>query len=113
MYFTSPRLQKGLFFPRTLPFSPSGTYFPVRRRVEDDNFLRKYCHTKSQENVPGMAHRIGVPATTSHASEEEKCLTRRGREIAKAVKAGMAFRPFLCDIIHDDPIPWVMITQNK
>ena len=66
-----------------------------------------------QENVPGMAHRIGVPATTSHASEEEKCLTRRGREIAKAVKAGMAFRPFLCDIIHDDPIPWVMITQNK
>jgi len=80
MYFTSPRLQKGLFFPRTLPFSPSGTYFPVRRRVEDDNFLRKYCHTKSQENVPGMAHRIGVPATTSHASEEEKCLIRRGRD---------------------------------
>ena len=74
MYFISPRLQKGLFFPRTLPFSPSGTYFPVRRRVEDDNFLRKYCHTKSQENVPGMAHRIGVPATTSHASEEEKGL---------------------------------------
>jgi len=34
-------------------------------------------------------------------------------EIAMAVKAGMAFRPFLCDIIHDDPIPWVMITQNK
>ena len=33
-----------------------------------------------QENVPGMAHRIGVPATTSHASEEEKCLTRRGRD---------------------------------
>ena len=30
-----------------------------------------------QENVPGMAHRIGVPATTSHASEEEKCLTKK------------------------------------
>ena len=112
MYFISPRLQKGLFFPRTLPFSPSGTYFPVRRRVEDDNFLR-LPHEVDKKIVPGMAHRIGVPATTSHASEEEKCLTRRGREIAKAVKAGMAFRPFLCDIIHDDPIPWVMITQNK
>lgn len=45
MYFTSPRLQKGLFFPRTLPFSPSGTYFPVRRRVEDD--ISFDCHTKS------------------------------------------------------------------
>jgi hypothetical protein len=55
-----------------------------------------------QENVSGMAHRIGVPATTSHASEEEKCLTKEdgsSGEIAKAVKAGMAFRPFLCDII--------------